>query len=124
VAHDRDSLDAETEGIAGVPLRIVAHLTEDLGIHHAATADFEPLPTANLTARARAVDLETGLGEGEEVRAETEFQVFAEELAEEVFKCALEIGERDPLRPDLPFGRKSCREWHRFHPGDNTDRGR
>ena len=41
------------------------------------------------------VDLEAGLGEGEEMRAEADLGVVAEQLAEEEFERALEIGEGD-----------------------------
>ena len=39
------------------------------------------------------VDLEAGLGEGEEMGAETHLGLRSEDLAEEILECALEVGE-------------------------------
>ncbi len=52
VKHDGDALEAEAEGVAGVLLGIVADLAEDLGIDHAAAADFQPFLALDLATGA------------------------------------------------------------------------
>ena len=54
MAHDGDALEAEAEGVAGILVRVVADLGEDLGIDHAAAADFQPLLALDLGAGAGA----------------------------------------------------------------------
>ena len=67
----RDAFDAEAEGPAGVVFGIDAAGCEDVGVDHAAAADFDP--AGGVIGRGdQHVDLGGGLGEGEEAGAEAD----------------------------------------------------
>ena len=101
VEDHREAVEAEAEGEAGGGLgveEVVAtgfvHGGEDGGIDHAAAGDFDPAGVFAFRFEFH-VDLKARLREREEVRAEAHGGVRAENLAEEGFERAFEIGEAD-----------------------------
>ena len=96
-----EPFEAHAEGEAGDAVRVVdlviagfADGFEDGWVDHAAAEEFDP--AWGLTFGGEFdVDLVGGFGEGEEVRAEADFGIGAEEGAEEVGERAFEVGEAD-----------------------------
>ena len=96
-----EAVEAHAEGEAGDLLGVEEGVTasfadsgEDGGIDHAAASDFDPAGFFAFGFELH-IDLEAGLGEGEEVRAEADGGAGAEDLAEEEFQRAFEVGEGD-----------------------------
>ena len=83
------TFDTKTESEAGNSFGIVADVLEDGGIHNARAADFNPAgPFADAATRAAAdhaagVGFDGRFGEGEVMRAETDFRFVAEHVASE-----------------------------------------
>ena len=108
----RDPLDPHPEGEAldalGV-VAVVAHELEHVRVDHPGAEDLDPgralAQRAALSRRqdpavaveARDVDLDARLGEREEVRAQPDLALGAEDRARERQQRALEVGERDAL---------------------------
>ena len=119
VADHRKTFDTKAEGEAGDGFGIVADVLEDGGIHNARAADFNPAGAfADAAARA-AADHATGVGfdgrfgEGEVMRAETDFRLVTEHVASEGGENAFQIGQRDVFIDiqafDLVEGHAMCR---------------
>lgn len=96
-----EAVEAHAEGEAGDLLGVeegvatrFADGSEDGGIDHAAAGDFDPAGFFALGFELH-IDLEAGLGEGEEVRAEADGGAGAEDFAEEELQRAFEVGEGD-----------------------------
>ena len=79
VLHHDETLDASSECKALILLRIDAHIPQHLRVHHASTHNLDPpsLFARNLKPR---INLDRGLGEGEEGGAETHLRILAEVL--------------------------------------------
>ncbi len=108
-----DALDAHAEGEAGDAFGVVGVVVgvdlaaffgdcgEDGGVDHAAAQEFDPAAVFALAAAlasaedAGDLNVGAGLGEGEEGREETGFDVAAEEGLHGVVERALEVGEGD-----------------------------
>src|SRR5215470_300594 len=101
VLEDGHALHAHAEGPPRDFLRIVAHVAQDVGMHHARAQDLDPPPVlAEPAAGAAALEAEHvrlrgGLREGEERGAEAHAGARPEHLAGEVVEGALEIGHGD-----------------------------
>src|SRR5262247_420140 len=101
VLEDGHPLHAHAEGPARNLLGIVAHVAQDVGMHHARAQDLDPTSVlAEPAARAAALEAEHvrlrgGLREGEERGAEAHARARPEHLAGEVVEGALEIGHGD-----------------------------
>ena len=93
----RDALDADAEGEARVPLRVVADMLEHVRIDHASAEDLHP------AVAPRDVNLDARLGERKEARAQADLAVGAEELLRQMVERALEVRERDALVDQEPF---------------------
>src|ERR1700683_2104785 len=103
VAHDRNPLDAEAEGVTGVFLRVIADLLEHRRVDHAATANLQPFAALDLAARARAINLEAPLREREEMGPKAELQALPQQFAEEIFEGPLQVAQRHSLVNDKPL---------------------
>lgn len=95
-----EAFDAHSERIA-VAIFVVSDVFVDARIDHSGTENFDP-PGAfangaafSMADMAREVGFDGWLGEGEEVRAETDLDAGAHHFACEMFECRLEIGEGD-----------------------------
>src|SRR5215471_2267950 len=101
VLEDGHALHAHAKGPARDFLRVVAHVAQDVGMHHARAQDLDPPPMfAEPAAGAAALEAEHvrlrgGLREGEERGAEAHARARPEHLAGEVVEGALEIGHGD-----------------------------
>ena len=91
------TFNAKAEGKAGDGFGIVADVLEDGGIDHARTADFNPAGAFADAAACTATDHAAGIGfdgrfgEGEMMRAETDFRLVAEHFACEGGKNAFQV---------------------------------
>src|SRR5438552_1395097 len=91
----------ETESEPGPFFRIVSVVAarlvdsfENGGMHHAATANFDPLFAALQRTRFH-INLKTRFGEREIMWAKTHRRVSAEQFAQEKFQGAFQIGDAD-----------------------------
>src|SRR5688572_16781987 len=111
-----DAFDAHAEREAGYLLGIVADELEHRRIDHAGAEDFQPARRlaypAALTGLARTaaaadhalnVDLRAGLGKREEARTESDGELAAEDLAQEMSQHTFQVGKRDGIVDHEPF---------------------
>ena len=102
LSHD-DSLDAHTESKAGIYIGVDVATTQNVGVYHARTEDFNPTLTfaksATLAAAYKAgnVNLCGRLGKGEVVGTETYLCAVAEHSLCEKLKRTLEVAHGDAL---------------------------
>src|SRR6185436_13739576 len=103
IFEDRDALDADAEGEAGVALRVVPDGLEHRGMDHAAAAELDPpglfahRAALAVALPAAQVDLGARLGVREEARAEADARRGRERLLREREQRALQIAERQPF---------------------------
>ena len=103
---NRDTLDAHSEGKAGVYIRVDARAAKDIRMNHARAEYLDPaLALAHLAALAaahKAGDVYLGgrLGKREMVRTEADARILAEHSAGEGLERSLEVAHGDVLVND------------------------
>ena len=106
-----DALGSHAKGEAGVPLGVVAHTFQDLGMNHpgahyldpsAVTADSAPVAVA---FAGKTVDghIDAGLHKGEIVAAKAYLTFFAKHPAGKFIQCAFEVSESDAFANGQAF---------------------
>jgi hypothetical protein len=100
-AHD-EAFDAEAEGPAGVEFGVDVDGFEDVGIDHAAAADFHPAGGA-VGEVDEDIDLGGGFGEGEEGGADAGLDIRAEVGFGELVDGGAEVDHGDALVDDEGF---------------------
>src|ERR1043166_605727 len=103
IPDHRNPLDAEAEGPASPYLRIVAHVLEDLGMHHATAGDFQPFLAHLARERATEINFKARLGIAEIMRAEPDACFRAHKFREHKLHRPLEISSRHAAVHVQPF---------------------
>ena len=101
MAHEGESVESEPEGESGPLLAVEPHVAKDIGVDHAAAAEFEPAGVRTgaaagaLTEHTVDVVLGRGLGEREVGGAQARVDGPAEVGARERLERSGHVGERD-----------------------------
>src|SRR5207237_5631796 len=86
-----DAFDSEAKRPAAPGFRVIAHVFEDLGMHHAAAGDLQPLLAHSFRQRAAKIDFEARLGITEIMGTESNAGFLSYQFFENKLDATLDI---------------------------------